>query len=80
MSKKQDYTVKADGWVAGKWHARGSTVSLTESEAKYENVALKKAEAPKVEVTGSLDDPTVNSSGQADQAKAEEDKRGRAKK
>lgn len=80
MRKKQDYTVKADGWVAGKWRARGSTVSLTEAEAKYENVALKKDEAPKVELTGSLDDPTVKSSGLAAQAKAEEDKRGRAKK
>lgn len=80
MSKKQDYTVKADGWVAGKWRARGSTLPLTEAEAKYENVALKKDEGPKVESTGSLDDPTVKSSGLADQAKAEEDKRGRAKK
>ena len=80
MSKKQDYTVKADGWVAGKWRARGSTVSLTEVEAKYENVTLKTVEAPKVEMTGSLDDPTVKSSGLADKDKVEEDKRGRAKK
>lgn len=80
MSKKQDYTVKADGWVAGKWRARGSTLSLTEAEAKYENVALKKAEGPKVEPTGSLDDPITKSTGLTDQAKAEEDKRSRTKK
>lgn len=80
MSKKQDYTVKADGWVAGKWRARGSTVSLTAAEAKYENVTLKKDEGPEVELTGSLDDPTVKSTGLADKAKAETTKRGRTKK
>lgn len=80
MSIKQDYTAKADGWIAGKWRARGSTVSLTEAEAKYENVALTKEEGPKVELTGSLDDPTVKSTGLADQAKAETAKRSRPKK
>lgn len=80
MSAKQDYTVKADGWVAGKWCAGGSTVSLTEAEAKYENVAQEKDEGPKVELTGSLDDPTVKSTGLADQAKAESAKRSRRSK
>jgi len=55
-------------------------VSLTEAEAKYENVALKNDEGPKVELTGSLDDPTVKSTGLADQAKAETAKRSRTKK
>lgn len=80
MSAKQDYTVKADGWVAGKWCAGGSTVSLTEAEAKYENVAPVKDDRPKVELTGSLGDPTVKSSGLTDQAKAETTKRSRTKK
>lgn len=38
MTTKHDYTVMADGWVAGKWCAGGSIVSLTEAQAKYENV------------------------------------------
>ncbi len=41
MSKKQNYIVKADGWVAGQWRAKGSTVELTEAAAKYENVTLQ---------------------------------------
>lgn len=80
MIKKQDYSVNADGWVAGKWRARGSIVSLTTAEAKYENVTLKKDEGPKVELTGSLDDPTVKSTGLADKAKAETTKRSRSNK
>ncbi len=46
MSAKQDYIVNADGWVAGKRCSKGSIVSLTADEAKYENVTLK-AERPK---------------------------------
>ena len=80
MNVKQDYTVKADGWVTGKWCAKGSIVSLTPAEAKYENVSLKKDETPKVELTGSLDDPTVKSTGLAEKAKAETAKRSRTRK
>lgn len=43
MSKTVDYIVKADGWVAGKWRARGAVVKLTAAAAKYENVTLKSA-------------------------------------
>ena len=46
MSDKQDYTVLADGWVAGKWRARGTTVSLTSAEAKYENNVVLQDPAP----------------------------------
>ncbi|MCW8843606.1 MAG: hypothetical protein OQK00_09345 [Rhodobacteraceae bacterium] len=77
MSEKQEYTVKADGWVAGKWRPKGSTVPMTSAEAKYENVALETEEGPKVELTGSLDDPTVKSTGLAEKAKAETTKRSR---
>lgn len=80
MSKKQDYIVRADGWVAGKWQARGSTVSLTKEQAKYENVTLKKDEAPKVSPGGSPDDLTGKALVPADKVAAEEDKRSRAKK
>ncbi len=80
MNEKKDYTVKTDGWVAGKWRSKGSTVSLTAIEAKYENVSLKKDTTPKVELTGSLDAPTVKSTGLADKAKAETAKRSRIKK
>ncbi len=45
MSEKQDYIVNADGWVAGKRCSKGSIVSLTADEAKYENVTLKKGES-----------------------------------
>lgn len=46
MSDKQDYTVLADGWIAGKWHAKGTTVSLTRAEAKYENNLVLQNAAP----------------------------------
>lgn len=39
MSKELDYTVNADGWIAGKWRAQSSVVSLTPNAAKYENVS-----------------------------------------
>lgn len=73
--KKDIYTVRADGWVAGKWRARGSAVSLSAAEAKYENVTPKKDA-----LTGSADDPAVKSTGLAGQAKADPAKRGRASK
>ena len=38
MNEKQDYITKADGWVAGKWRAKGSPLSLTSTQAKYESV------------------------------------------
>jgi len=38
MSKKLDYVTLADGWVADKWRAKGSIVTMTEAQAKYENV------------------------------------------
>lgn len=40
MAKSSDYIVNADGWVAGKWRARGSVVSMTPNAAKYENVSI----------------------------------------
>ncbi len=42
---KRDYVTTADGWTAGQWRAKGDTVSLTERQAKYENVALATATA-----------------------------------
>ena len=40
---KADYTVNADGWIAGQRVAKGDKVSLSEEEAKYENVSPVKA-------------------------------------
>lgn len=76
----KDYVTKADGWTAGKWRAKGDPLVLTEAQAKYENVTLASDAGPRVELTGSLDDPTVKSSGLALRAKTETEKRGRGKK
>ena len=38
MSEKKQYSVNADGWVAGKWQKKGDLVSMTPDQAKYENV------------------------------------------
>lgn len=75
QQKKYKYTAIADGWVAGKWRAKGSPVELTEKQAKYENVRRATDAGPKVELTGSLDDPIVRSSGLAEKAKDEAAKR-----
>ncbi|MBF9049886.1 hypothetical protein GTA62_13065 [Roseobacter sp. HKCCD9010] len=76
MNEKKDYTVKADGWVAGKWRAKGSTVSLTAVEAKYENVTLVLIG---IDLAGGADE-TVVTEISADKAKAETNKRSRTKK
>ncbi len=80
MSAGQDYTVKVDGRIAGKRCARGSIVSLTAAEAKYENVSLIKDEGPKGKLTGSPDDPSAKSTGLTDKAKGEETGRSRNRK
>ena len=36
MSEKMNYTVKADGWVAGTYCKEGTPIEMTEAEAKYE--------------------------------------------
>ena len=41
MSKTLDYTVKADGWVAGQRCKAGDDIRLTKDQARYENVSLK---------------------------------------
>lgn len=80
MMSKQEYIVKADGWVGGKYRSKGDPVSMTETEAKYENVAPAKDDGPRVELIGSLDDPTVKSTGLAEKAKSTRAKRSRTKK
>ncbi|ATF00786.1 hypothetical protein PhaeoP75_01127 [Phaeobacter gallaeciensis] len=45
MSKKLDYVTLADGWVADKWRVKGSIVTMTEAQAKYENVVRNTPEA-----------------------------------
>ncbi|MBT2131225.1 hypothetical protein [Aliiroseovarius lamellibrachiae] len=79
-NQKQEYRVKAAGPVAGTRRKEGEIVSLTAAQAKYENVTLVKDEGARVEIVGSLDDPTVKATGLAGNAKTETAKRGRAKK
>lgn len=59
MTGKQDYIVKSDGWMAGRWHAAGSIVALTEREAKYENVerALDASKAAGASVETNVPEP-----------------------
>ena len=44
MNKPQDYIAKADGWIAGKWCAKGTPLQMTAHAAKYEQVTLVSAE------------------------------------
>ncbi len=62
MSDRQEYTVRSDGWVAGKWRAGGSTVVLTIAQAKYENVAIAGAD-PAPDETGAAAAPARRKSG-----------------
>jgi len=78
--KPQEYVTRAAGWVAGKYRAEGSTVTLTAAQAKYENVVLASEAGPDVQIVGSLDDPTVKASGLREKAEGEKAKRSRAKK
>lgn len=52
MTRTREYVVEADGWVAGRWRARGSLLMLSDPQAKYENVTLKPEAAPKTGGTG----------------------------
>jgi hypothetical protein len=47
MKTTNDYTVNSDGFVAGRWRAKDSTVTLSPAAAKYENVTAKTKSAPK---------------------------------
>ena len=78
--KPQEYVTRAAGWVAGKYRPEGSTVTLTAAQAKYENVIVTSEAGPDVQIVGSLDDPTVKSSGLKEKAAEEKSKRSRAKK
>lgn len=77
MEKPQDYIANADGWIAGKWRAKGTPLQMTAHAAKYEQVTLASDAGPKVELTGALDDPLVKSTGLAAKAQAETKKRTR---
>ena len=79
-AKTQDYMTRAAGWVAGKYYPKGAKVALTGAQARSETVMLASDAGPDVELVGSLDDPTVKSSGLADAAAKETAKRSRAKK
>lgn len=76
MVEVLEYKVVANGWVAGQNHKKGDIVELTAQAARYENVerVVEKAD-PKVELTGSLDDPLVKSTGLAKKADDETKKR-----
>lgn len=45
MSKTLEFITLADGWVADQWRAKGSVVTLSEAQAKYENVVRNTPEA-----------------------------------
>ncbi|WP_282094315.1 hypothetical protein [Epibacterium ulvae] len=84
MSKTQEYVTTVEGFTAGKWREKGETLSLTEVQAKYEHVMLKSEydaqQEPTVELTGSLDDPLVKSSGLDEKAKLAAKTRSRTRK
>jgi len=80
MNNLQTYTVKTDGWVAGKYRKAGDPVSLTARQAQYENVTLETDDGPEVKLTGSLDDPLVKKTGLAAKEKVEAVKRSKSKK
>lgn len=76
----ENFRTLADGWVAGKFCPKGTKLSLTPAQAKYENVAPWDDGEPAVELVGSLDDPTVKSSGLKKAADEETAKRRRSRK
>jgi hypothetical protein len=69
------YVTKSAGWVGGKIYPQGASLQLTKAAAKYENVSPASDEAPDIEMTGSLDDPLVKSTGLAAPGVAEKTKR-----
>lgn len=79
MSAKQDYTVNADGWVAGKLCFKGDPVQLSPSAAKYENVTLKPKAPPKGKGASKPTDEAPASAPKASAEKAD-DKTERAEK
>lgn len=80
MDELKEYMTLADGWVGGKWRAKGTPVMMTARAAQYENVTLQPDAEPKVELTGSLDDPLDKNAGLAEKAATETKKRGRGRK
>lgn len=78
MSDVAEFKVMADGWVAGQNRKKGDIVELTLKAAQYENVELVPTKTePEVQLTGSLDDPLVKSTGLPAKAAAETKKRRR---
>lgn len=84
MTGKQEYVTRADGWIAGRWRAKGSAVSLTDAEAKYENVTRKSADRQKPDPVNPVAEPALKSDGLSepvtDKLKADDSKRGRDRK
>lgn len=80
QAPKLDYVVNANGWIAGQNRKAGDIVPLSKKQAQYENVTLKSDTEAKVELVGSLDDPTVKANGLDAKAKAETKTRRRTTK